>query len=57
MTSVVVPIIADDKVLGVVGVDISLEALQTISDEIKVMATGYGTIISNSGTYVTHPIK
>ncbi len=57
MTSIVAPVIVDNKVLGAVGVDISLEALQSISDEIKVMETGYGTIISNLGIYVTHPIK
>ena len=57
MTSIVAPIIINDKVLGTVGVDISLESLQSISDEIKVMETGYGTIISNSGIYVTHPVK
>ena len=57
MTSIVAPIIDNNKVLGVVGIDISLEALQSISDEIKIMETGYGTIISNSGIYVTHPVK
>lgn len=57
MTSIVAPIVVDGKVLGAVGVDISLESLQLISDEIKLMETGYGTIISNSGIYVTHPVK
>jgi methyl-accepting chemotaxis protein len=57
MTSIVAPIVVDGKVLDAVGVDISLESLQSISDEIKLMETGYGTIISNSGIYVTHPVK
>lgn len=41
MTSLVAPVVVDDKVLGAVGVDISLEALQSISDEIKIMKSGY----------------
>lgn len=55
MTSVVVPIKIDEKVLGVVGIDITLDSLQLISNEIKVFETGYGMILSNSGTFITHP--
>lgn len=54
MTSLSVPIKIDGKVIGVVGTDISLEKLQAISDEIKLYKSGYGVIISNLGTYVTH---
>lgn len=55
MTSVVVPIKIDGKVLGVAGVDITLEKLQSLSDMIKIMDTGYGTILTNTGIYVAHP--
>ncbi len=57
MTSIVVPIQVDGTVLGVAGVDITLDELQSISDMIKLMETGYATIISNTGIYVTHPKK
>jgi methyl-accepting chemotaxis protein len=57
MTSIVVPIKVDGKVLGVAGVDISLDKLQSISDMIKLMETGYATIVSHTGIYVTHPKK
>ncbi len=55
MTSIVVPIHHGNKVIGTVGVDISLDKLQSISSEIKMMKTGYGVILSHLGQYVTHP--
>lgn len=57
LTSLAVPIFYNDKVVGVVGIDVSLDELQAISDEIQIQETGYGMILSNSGTYVAHPIK
>lgn len=55
MTSLVVPIFSGDKFVGASGIDISLDELQNISEEFRIMETGYATIISNSGSYVTHP--
>jgi methyl-accepting chemotaxis protein len=54
MTSLVVPIKINEKVVGTAGVDISLEKLQEISDAINLFDTGYGMILSNEGKYVTH---
>jgi phosphoserine phosphatase RsbU/P len=42
---------------GVVTADVSLEGLQKIVSSIKVLKTGYGFLISQRGTLVTHPLK
>ncbi|NLY44373.1 MAG: methyl-accepting chemotaxis protein [Tissierella sp.] len=55
VTSLTVPIIHDDKVIGIVGVDIILEKLQEIVTGIRIYDEGIGSIISNSGTVVAHP--
>jgi len=57
MTSIVVPIIIDDKFVGVVGIDFLLEDLQKLTDTVSIYETGYITILSNNGTFVTHPNK
>ncbi|WP_397537174.1 methyl-accepting chemotaxis protein [Rummeliibacillus pycnus] len=54
MTTVVVPIKMNDKVVGAVGVDISLDAIQKVNDSIHLYNSGYGAIISNDGTIVSH---
>ncbi|MFJ8261906.1 methyl-accepting chemotaxis protein [Rummeliibacillus sp. NPDC094406] len=54
MTTIVVPIKMNDKVVGAVGVDISLDSMQKINDSIHLYNTGYGAIISNDGTVVSH---
>ncbi|QZY54915.1 methyl-accepting chemotaxis protein [Crassaminicella profunda] len=54
MTSLVVPITINGKVVGATGVDVSLEKLKEISDKINLFDTGYGVILSNEGKYVTH---
>ncbi|HAN10718.1 MAG TPA: hypothetical protein DCP90_08935 [Clostridiales bacterium] len=55
ITSIVVPIKIDNKVVGVVGADISLETLQTINSRVKLFDTGYGMVLSNTGLFVAHP--
>ncbi|PKN69994.1 MAG: serine/threonine protein phosphatase [Deltaproteobacteria bacterium HGW-Deltaproteobacteria-12] len=42
---------------GVVTVDISLERLQKIISEIHSGGTGYAFLVSQNGTFVTHPDK
>ena len=54
MTTIVVPIKKNDKVIGAAGVDISLDSLQKISNSIHLYNSGYGAIISNDGTIVSH---
>ncbi len=55
MTSLVVPIIENGKTIGVVGVDVSLEALQTVMEQFKLFETGFAHIYSNTGVIVTSP--
>jgi sigma-B regulation protein RsbU (phosphoserine phosphatase) len=45
------------QVAGVIVVDISLEKLRDIVSSIKILASGYGFLISKNGTFVTHPLK
>ncbi len=42
---------------GVLTVDVSLDWLQKFVNEIKIYETGYGFMISKSGSIVTHPRK
>ena len=44
-------------VAGVITSDISLSWLQKIVASIKIAETGYGFLISQNGTFVTHPKK
>jgi methyl-accepting chemotaxis protein len=57
ITSVVVPIKVGGKVLGVAGVDITLDALTERLKDIKPYGTGYGYIVSNGGLLVAHHKK
>ena len=57
ITSFVVPIIINNKFLGIVGVDMTLEKLQEKIIKIKPYETGYVFIMSNSGILAAHPAK
>lgn len=54
-TSIVVPVVDNDKAIGVVGIDIGFTELQKINSQVKIYENGYGVIISNGGYYVSHP--
>ncbi len=54
LTSLVVPIKIDGKVVGVAGVDISLASLVDLITDIKPFGTGYGYIVSNNATLTAH---
>lgn len=54
-TTIAVPIIENDKAIGVAGIDIDFKALQKINSDIKIYKRGYGVIISHGGLYVSHP--
>lgn len=45
------------KIAGIITSDISLSWLQEIVASIKIAKTGYGFLISQNGTFVTHPQK
>ncbi|MBF0572517.1 MAG: methyl-accepting chemotaxis protein [Desulfamplus sp.] len=55
MTSVVVPIKVDGKILGVVGIDIVFTEFQELIKQIKPYDTGYAFVMSNSAIMVAHP--
>ena len=55
MTSVVVPILDNGKVVGVAGVDLDMNHLQKLFGDIQVYQTGFGRLVSGKGIVVTHP--
>jgi len=55
MTSLAVPIKKDGKVVGVCGVDVSLQGLQELNNQIKLFETGFGRLMSYGGIVVAHP--
>lgn len=54
MTTVAVPIIQNGKVLGIVGVDITLEKLQEMVSGIKPYGSGVAALFSNDGIVTAH---
>lgn len=57
LTSHVAPIMVNDKFLGVIGIDLSLENFQKIIDEIHPYEETKAFFIANKGCYVAHSIK
>lgn len=48
---------ASEGVSGIITIDLSLNWLTDIVASVHVMETGYASVISRNGTYVTHPDK
>lgn len=58
LTSLVVPIKDQEgNFKGIAGVDISLKSLDTMISPIRVFETGGARLVSNQGTYLSHPNK
>jgi len=55
MATISVPMKANGKFIGIVGIDFTLTEFQDMVDDIKPMGTGYSLIISNKGVVVAHP--
>ncbi len=57
MSSIVVPILADGKFLGAVGLDLAVSELSSILSELTADLgdAGYAAVISNGGLYAAHP--
>ena len=55
VSSFCVPIIVNGQALGVVGIDMGLDALNAIVTSVKPLDSGYGFIIDNKGSIVAHP--
>lgn len=54
LTSISVPILHNDKVIAVVGVDIALSAFQNQISQIRPYETGYASLFSEGGIYIGH---
>lgn len=55
-TSLISPIIENNQFLGVIGIDIDMYALQDRYNHLRVYEDGFVSLLSNSGTIVSHPI-
>ncbi len=55
MTTFAVPVTVDGRLIGVVGIDISLEPVTALAKSIKIFQTGYVIVVTNAGVRVTHP--
>jgi sigma-B regulation protein RsbU (phosphoserine phosphatase) len=55
ITSYSYPMFDKGEVIGVVRTDVSLNLLQNIVSSIRLLKSGYATLITSNGTYVTHP--
>ena len=54
LVSMVVPIIYEGEFLGIVGVDIKMDQLQSLADDTKLFDSGYIAVISSDATVVAH---
>lgn len=55
MTSVIVPLIENDKYIGAIGYDIALNRYHPIINQIKPFEGSYAFLIANDLQYVAHP--
>jgi methyl-accepting chemotaxis protein len=55
MVSVSKPIMNGSELVGVIGVDMSLDALIDLIEGVKIADSGYGALFSKSGTFIAHP--
>lgn len=55
MTTVTLPLIRDNQVLGVFGIDIALDKLSGFIEQIKLYGTGYAMLFSSTGEIVAAP--
>lgn len=53
--SYVIPIILDNRIIGVVGMDISTGLLYEKTKNVKVYDTGYAFLMDHDGNFVYHP--
>ena len=57
LTTISVPIKSNGKVIGVAGIDLSLDKLAEFNSSIKLFNTGYGALLSNNLVIIAHPQK
>merc|ERR1711916_207751 len=54
-TTVSTPMYHNGKLVGVVGIDISLDAIVQRVSKLKLLDNGYGFIVTDNGTIIAHP--
>ena len=52
MTSLVMPIVIDGRVVGAAGVDLALSSLQQVIEPLRIYETGFATLLTNKGMVV-----
>lgn len=55
MISYVVPIVIDDVQVGIVGMDIDFNEVQTLANEAKCFQSGYGFLANGENKIMSHP--
>ena len=55
ITSLTIPVKQDEKIIGVVGVDIELAEIQKLTEAIKPFGAGDAAVFSNGGLVAAHP--
>lgn len=53
--TIIIPIMKNDRYIGLTGVDIPLTKFQIIIDELESFKNSYTFLIANNGHFVTHP--
>lgn len=55
MTSVAVPVYINGQVAGVVGIALSLQELEKLTERLELYDNGYGMVLSNDADFISHP--
>jgi methyl-accepting chemotaxis protein len=55
MVSCCVPLIVNDEIIGVAGVDISMDNIKKLVASQRPFENSYSILMSNNGTFVSHP--
>nr|WP_249209329.1 methyl-accepting chemotaxis protein [Magnetospirillum sulfuroxidans] len=55
MTTAAFPILKDGQVIGVTGIDLTLDRLSELVRDIKPYGDGFAAILSPQGNYIAHP--
>lgn len=53
--TIIIPLLKQDKYIGLTGMDIPLTKFQKIIDDLEPFKNSYSFLIANNGNFVTHP--
>jgi PAS domain S-box-containing protein len=56
-TTIIIPIMKDNQFVGMTGMDIPLKQFSSMLDSIQPFPNSYAFLVSNKGTWVTHPLE